>query len=341
MISLVVTLRRAQHTFYVDDFVRERRKRFVRPLRTAQSSDWQHEKIAPVNIHHLELFYHVAKHGGISEAVRRMSYGIQQPAVSGQILKLEEHLGLKLFQRRPFALTPAGRELFEFVEPFFGKVEETGAWLRGETSQRIRLAGPSAILRDHLPRLLERHRRDFSRLRLSLHGANQAAAETMLRKQQIDLAITELEGRPPAGLRCHTLLKLPLQLLVPQDRRLRSATELWKQQVIADPLISLPAEETITKLFRQGLSRISVNWPVSVEVSALDLIPVYVRAGFGIGLSVAAPGEKSPVKIRKIPLPNFPPLVIAALWQGKLSPIAEAFLERVKEHSHELERGQK
>jgi len=42
-----------------------------------------------MNIHHLELFYFVAKHGGIAGAVRNIPYGIQQPAVSGQIAKLE------------------------------------------------------------------------------------------------------------------------------------------------------------------------------------------------------------------------------------------------------------
>src|SRR2546421_12688001 len=59
-----------------------------------------------MNIHHLELFYFVAKHGGIAAAVRSIPYGMQQPAVSGQIAKLEESLGTKLFQRRPFALSP-------------------------------------------------------------------------------------------------------------------------------------------------------------------------------------------------------------------------------------------
>jgi DNA-binding transcriptional LysR family regulator len=291
-----------------------------------------------VNIHHLELFYHVAKHGGISEAVRKMPYGIQQPAVSGQILQLEDNLGLKLFQRRPFALTPAGRELLEFIDPFFSKVLETGARLRGETSQRLRLAAPSAILRDHLPKLLEQHRRDFPRLRLSLHDANQAAAEKMLRKQEVDLAITELEGRPAAGIHCCELLKLPLQLLVSPNRRIRSATELWKKGEIVDPLISMPASETISKLFRDGLRKVGVDWPTSVEVSSLDLIPSYVRAGFGIGLSVVAPGEKPPVKIRLLPLPSFPPLIIAAIWQGKMPPIAEAFLGSIKSHARTLQR---
>ena len=48
-------------------------------------------------IHHLELFFYVAKHEGITPAVRHMPYGIQQPAVSGQVLQLERDLGVKLF----------------------------------------------------------------------------------------------------------------------------------------------------------------------------------------------------------------------------------------------------
>src|SRR5712672_1311138 len=71
---------------------------------------------SPMNIHHLELFYYVARHGGISEAVRNIPYGIQQPAMSGQVIQLEEFLGVTLFHRRPFALTPPGEDLYEFIK---------------------------------------------------------------------------------------------------------------------------------------------------------------------------------------------------------------------------------
>ena len=54
-----------------------------------------------MNIHHLELFYYVARHGGISEAVRNIPYGIQQPAVSGQVAQLEEYLGSPCFKGGP------------------------------------------------------------------------------------------------------------------------------------------------------------------------------------------------------------------------------------------------
>lgn len=290
-----------------------------------------------MNVHHLELFYYVAKHGGISEAVRKMPYGIQQPAVSGQILQLEETLGLKLFQRRPFHLTPAGRELFAFVEPFFGRLGETGQRLRGETSQRLRLAAPATILRDHFPNMLEQHRRKFPNLKLQLHDVNQAMAESLLQKQEIDLAITELEDKPLAGIKSTILIKVPLVLLVPASHKLTSLKQLWKETEPEETLISLPPGEVISKLFRQGLDKLGVKWTPSVEISSLDLLSAYVSSGFGIGVSVIAPGAKPPPRVKVFPLPSFPPLVIAALWQDRLPPIAESFLHDAKRRAQEMQ----
>lgn len=96
----------------------------------------------------------MAQHEGIGAACREMPYGIQQPAVSSQLIRLEEDLGLRLFTRRPFALTEAARELFEFVAPFFSRLPEMEARLRGEVARELRLTGLSEALRDHAPELL-------------------------------------------------------------------------------------------------------------------------------------------------------------------------------------------
>src|SRR5690242_11192745 len=99
-----------------------------------------------MNIHHLELFFYIAKHGGISAAARNMPYGIQQPAISGQITQLEKSLGLSLFHRRPFALTAAGKALFAEIEPFFSRLRELPSHLKGQADQRLRLAAPAQVL---------------------------------------------------------------------------------------------------------------------------------------------------------------------------------------------------
>jgi len=132
-----------------------------------------------MNIHHLELFYYVARHGGILPAVRNMPYGIQQPAVSGQIARLEESLGTKLFNRRPFALLPAGKELFEFIRPFFDEIDRVGEAIRGGSAHSLRVAAPAIVLQDYLPEIFQRVRKHFPSFRLSLHEAARAEAERL------------------------------------------------------------------------------------------------------------------------------------------------------------------
>src|SRR5687767_4594770 len=98
-----------------------------------------------MNIHHLELFYYVARFGGVSAAARRIPYGIQQPAISAQIIQLENNLGATLFTRRPFKLTKAGEELFRFIEPFFGGLDELGRRLRGGAEMSLRIGATENV----------------------------------------------------------------------------------------------------------------------------------------------------------------------------------------------------
>src|SRR2546429_486035 len=102
---------------------------------------------AYMNPHHLELFYYVAKCRGVSHAARQMPYGIQQPSVSAQVNALERDLGVALFERRPFKLTPAGQELFKFVEPFFGKMAEIRERVQG--GSQLRIGASPIIFRDY------------------------------------------------------------------------------------------------------------------------------------------------------------------------------------------------
>jgi DNA-binding transcriptional LysR family regulator len=120
--------------------------------------------------------------------------------VSGQIAKLEESLGTKLFQRRPFALSPAGLELFEFIKPFFDNIEIVGEKLRQNRSPQLRIAAPSIVLHDYIPELLQKLRTKFPEFRLYLHEAARAEAERLLLARDVDFAITLVEKKSRAGI---------------------------------------------------------------------------------------------------------------------------------------------
>jgi DNA-binding transcriptional LysR family regulator len=283
-----------------------------------------------VNIHHLELFYFVARHGGITEAVRNIPYGIQQPAISGQVAQLEEFLGVTLFQRRPFSLTPAGEKLFRFVQPFFSSLDAIASELQGGKERQIRIGASTIVLRDHLPELFQIVKRRYPNLKITLREGYQAELEGMLEKEELDLAVTLLEKKSAPGIHSVGLLDLPLVLLVPRNSRITAADELWKRDRIGEALICLPGAEAICKNFQQGLARLKVDWFPSIEVSSIDLIETYVANGFGIGLSVLVPDAKVAGSLRVLPLPEFAPVRMGALWRGKTSALVQAFLDEVQ-----------
>jgi DNA-binding transcriptional LysR family regulator len=280
-----------------------------------------------MNIHHLELFYYVARHGGISRAVRNMPYGIQQPAVSSQILLLEEDLGAKLFERQPFKLTREGEELFEFIRPFFDNLGTVAEKLRKQSAPSLRIGASELVLRDYLPTVVEQLRRHEPKLRLGLRSGFQGEVEKWLLDREIDLAIVPLENKPPAKLRCLRLLRLPLVLLVHKKSKLKSASALWAQGSIEEPLICLPPTEPLSKHFRRGLQRLQVDWPHSIEASSMGLVTRYVANGYGVGVSLGDTEVVKHPEVRVVPLEGFDPIEMAALWSGEVSPLVRVVLE--------------
>ena len=280
-----------------------------------------------MNIHHLELFYYVARHGGISRAVRHIPYGIQQPAVSSQILLLEEGLGAKLFERSPFRLTTEGGELYAFVRPFFENLDAIEARLRKRAAPVIRIGASELVLREYLPPVMQLLRQKYPQVRLSLQSGFTPQLEAWLLDRQIDLAVTPLDKRPPKRLSCLRLLRVPLVLLVHRKAKLRSAAELWAPGRITEPLITLPAEETISRVFKKGLQRLGIEWPATIEASSLDIITQYVANGQGVGVNVNLPGVSRHAQVRVLPLDGFDPLEVAALWHGQPAPLLRVLLE--------------
>jgi DNA-binding transcriptional LysR family regulator len=283
-----------------------------------------------MNVHHLELFYYVARHGGIMEAVRNIPYGIQQPAVSGQVAQLEEHLGVTLFHRRPFALTPEGEKLYEFIQPFFSNLDKVASELQGGQVRHMRIGASTLILRDYLPGLLQDVRKKIPGLKVSLREGNPGHLEHLLQGDEIDLAITSIEGKTASGIHSIVLLELPLVLLVESSSRISSAEQLWKRDKIEEPLICVPGSDALSKDFLARLGQLEVEWYPGIEASSVDLVETYVASGLGVGVSVAIPGKAPPSNVRALPLKDFPPVKLGALWRGQRTALLQAFLDELR-----------
>jgi LysR family transcriptional activator of nhaA len=89
-----------------------------------------------LNYHHLLYFWTVAKEGSIARAARVLR--LARPTISGQIHRLEEVLGERLFTRkgRSLVLTDAGRLAFRYAEEIFALGQEFLDALQGRAGRR-------------------------------------------------------------------------------------------------------------------------------------------------------------------------------------------------------------
>lgn len=289
-----------------------------------------------MNVHHLELFYYVARHGGVSAAARAMPYGIQQPAISAQILQLEDVLGVTLYQRRPFQLTREGQTLYDFIVPFFGGLAEMSDRLRGGGEKRLRIAAAEVVQRDYLPALLGRMRGRVKGFHFTLVHGRQQEIETLLVAQEIDIGLSTLMDKTAANVEARELMRLPPVLLVPQQSRLTTAEQILEQDRIELPLVTLDARDVLPRAFQAMLRQRGLEWLPSLEVGSLDLVVRYVAEGFGAGLALKHPRVDLPAGVKALPLESLPPLSFGALWTGRLSPLGEAFLAEATALAGEL-----
>ncbi len=289
-----------------------------------------------MNVHHLELFYYVARHGGVSAAARQIPYGIQQPAISAQILQLEDTLGLTLFQRRPFQLTAEGRMLYEHIEPFFNGLPALEQRLRGGAETRLRIAAPEIVQREYLPELLSRMRKRVPQFHFALFNGRQNEIESRLLAQEVDLGLSLITDKPAVGMNTRELVRLPLVLLVQEKSRIKRSADLLGLDRIDLPLISLGMREALPRVFNDELRNRGVDWLPTLELGGLDLIAKYVAQGFGIGLSMHVPQIKLPPGVREVALEDFPTIPFCALWIGRLTPLGEGFLDEARALAMEL-----
>jgi len=172
-------------------------------------------------------------------------------------------------------------------------------------------------------------KKQFPKLKVTLREGYQPELESGVAKNELDVAITVLNSKPPSGVHALPLFNLPLVLLVPKNSPIKSAEELWERDKIDETLISLPTNEIICKNFQAGLRRLDVDWFTGIEVSTIALVETYVANGYGIGLSVVIPQTKFK-GVRALSLDGFEPVTFGVFWHGKTTPVLQALVTTIQ-----------
>jgi len=240
-----------------------------------------------MNIRDLRYAVAVAELSHFGRAARACH--ISQPALSGQIKKLEEHLGVPLFERtnRAVRMTPVGELVIEQARDILarvGKIEETARAHRDPLAGLLKL-GMIATIGPYLtPTFLPSVFHGLPDLELQLSEDMTHVLEHGLLEGRIDAAIT---ATPPADSR---LTEIPLYdepywIALPNKHPLTEDDEINISDVPAGELLVLADGHCLRD---QVLSFCKVPDGKAGQVNTLQtsLSTILALVGAGVGVTL-------------------------------------------------------
>ncbi len=239
-----------------------------------------------IQLNRLEGFYWVAKTGGYAKAARAFPYPITQPAVYQQVKKLEAEVGVALFERAgkdTILLTPAGRKLHEFVEPFFAELKALTRALRaGDLGGELRVQASALFLRHLMPAWIRRLARRSPQVRIDLQELPERGPDP-LRSGDTDLVVTYLDEDRP-GVETRHIADLHAFLVLPADHRLAERKQPRLRDLAGDPFVGFTPGTLPHELQLEELARHGVVPQRTINASSADTILGFVESGVGYSL---------------------------------------------------------
>ena len=254
---------------------------------------------ADIPIAELRAFSAVVEHGGFSRAAEALA--ISQPTVSLRLQNLEEHLGLRLLDRRSgVTLTEPGRELYNRARQILTQIEQfdaTAGDLRALRSGRLRVGFSTPA---YAMPALARLRRAHPDLALALGAGNTASLIAEIEACAIDAAIMTLR-RPPPGLATRLIAEQALAVLTPAAP---GAPETLGWDDLAGATVVIREAGSMTRaLFEEAAERAGARPGRLLEAPSREAVREAVAAGLGLGIILG--GEAGgDARVTAVPIPG-------------------------------------
>jgi len=233
-------------------------------------------------IKEFKTFVAVARDGTFTGAGTHL--GLTQSAVSAQIKRLEEYLGVALFDRgaRAAVLNAHGREMLPQAEELVAMAERlvttAGA---GQVSGSLRIGAIASVQHDLLVDALGRFRAVYPDVRVRIVPGVSLSLLGQVDAGEVDMAVLI---RPPFALPpelgWQRLLSEPVVLAMPEAMPLAP----WRDVLATQPFIRYDRASFGGRVVDIFLKKHRINVHEAVELDEIDAIANLVRHGLGVAL---------------------------------------------------------
>ncbi|HUO59118.1 MAG TPA: LysR family transcriptional regulator [Candidatus Acidoferrales bacterium] len=233
------------------------------------------------NYNHLFYFWAVARNGSVSRASAELR--VSQPTVSEQIGKLEEALGVNLFERagRGIRLSEPGLKMFSYADRIFRLGQEMREVMeRGAPATTVTVGATSAVPDLLALDLVGPILRD-ERTRLTLVQDRWEALLAKLALRQVDLVLCDTPVSRNAGVRAFSQRMLATGTSFVASPRLRLKGK-FPQMLEGAPFLMPEASAKARDLLEKWFEKSSIRPKVAGEFSDFSMMQTFAREGLGV-----------------------------------------------------------
>ncbi|MDN5939198.1 MAG: LysR family transcriptional regulator [Salinisphaera sp.] len=298
-----------------------------------------------VTIRQLGIFNAVAEQLSFTRAAAQLY--LTQPAVSLQIRRLEEQVGLPLFEQlgKRIFLTDAGRELVGHSHRIFDELDEAREMIaqmkdisRGTLSIAVATTASSFATR-----LIAAFVKQHPGATVRLDVTNRRTLIEQLGDNQKDVVVM---GQPPDDLDVvgEAFMENPLMVIASPDHPLAGRKRIPIEELGTQPFVVRESGSGTRSAMQRLFEQHDIRPAISIEIADNGALKEAVAAGLGLGV-VSLHTLEPELQIGSLVTLNAEHFPILRHWylvcrKGKrLSPIVLAFKAFVFEHAADLAQG--
>jgi LysR family transcriptional regulator, transcription activator of glutamate synthase operon len=285
-----------------------------------------------MELRQLRYFAAVAEHRHFTRAAAELH--VAQPALSQQIRRLEQELGLELLERtsRSVRVTEAGEAVLRRARRALAEVDAIAAdldALRGLRTGRVLVGAIQSLGPFDLPGLLAAFRAEHPGIDLLLREETTQEMLALLAADELDLAIAAIDPEPPSEFATQPLYEEDLVLAVRPGHPLAKRARLALSDLPDEPFILFREGSGLRATTERALATAGLQPRARLESTELSRVRALVARGLGVAIvprsETASPGPR----VAAVALG--PPALrrrVGLVWrrERRHPPAAEAFL---------------
>ena len=291
-----------------------------------------------MELRHLRYFVTVVEEQSITKAADKLC--IAQPPLSRQIQKLEEELGITLFERgsRPVKTTEAGMFFYEHAVQILTHTAQATSMAQriNAVDKTVRIGYVGSLLYALLPQIIYLFRQRHPDTHVELIECGTRDQIEALKAGKIDIGFGRLRLSDPAIKRL-LLRKERLKLAVHKNHHLAEFidTGVYLSQIVQESIFSYPIapKPNFSTLIQSIFTELGLVPKELIEVREIHLALGLVSSGEGISIipeSASEIGMKNLIYIPILDLEAYSPISLSVRNMDQSSYIPD-ILECIKE----------